>query len=217
MPAAKRMALESTPAPSWADSLRSPPPRGVARGMPGGVEVCAQDLPREPTRLVPSVGSVTGLSREILCNDLSSPLQAGVGGDWGRRRPGLGPTGGGGREMGAKILVIDDSMLIRSQVSKALTAAGFSVIEAIDGVDGLQKLADAPDTRLVVCDVNMPRMSGMDFLERVQARGDVSVLMLTSEGQSDLIKKAKALGAKAWIIKPFKPELLVAAAKKLTA
>jgi len=119
--------------------------------------------------------------------------------------------------MGAKILVIDDSMLIRSQVSKALTAAGFSVIEAIDGVDGLQKLADAPDTRLVVCDVNMPRMSGMDFLERVQARGDVSVLMLTSEGQSDLIKKAKALGAKAWIIKPFKPELLVAAAKKLTA
>lgn len=125
--------------------------------------------------------------------------------------------GGGGREMGAKILVIDDSMLIRSQVSKALTGAGFSVIEAIDGVDGLQKLADAPDTRLVVCDVNMPRMSGIDFLERVQKSSHVSVLMLTSEGQSDLVKKAKALGAKAWIIKPFKPELLVAAAKKLTA
>jgi two-component system chemotaxis response regulator CheY len=120
--------------------------------------------------------------------------------------------------MGAKILVIDDSVLIRNQVSKALTAAGFAVVEAIDGVDGLQKLADTPETRLVVCDVNMPRMSGMDFLERIHANGDgVSVLMLTSEGQSQLIKRAKALGAKAWIIKPFKPELLVAAAKKLTA
>ena len=103
-------------------------------------------------------------------------MATGVGDDRG-----LGPTSGGGREMSAKILVIDDSMLIRSQVSKALTAAGFSVIEAIDGVDGLQKLADAPDTRLVVCDVNMPRMSGMDFLERVQPKGGVPVLMLTSE------------------------------------
>lgn len=120
--------------------------------------------------------------------------------------------------MGAKILVIDDSMLIRSQVSKALRAAGFAVVEAIDGLDGLQKLADAPDTRLVVCDVNMPRMSGMDVLERLHGSGNgVSVLMLTSEGPSQLIKRAKALGAKACIIKTFKPELLVAAAKKLTA
>jgi two-component system chemotaxis response regulator CheY len=121
--------------------------------------------------------------------------------------------------MSAKVLIIDDSMMIRRQVGQALIGAGFSVIEATDGVDGLQKLTASPDTRLVVCDVNMPRMSGIEFLEalrRGENTADLPVVMLTTEGQPELVQRAKALGAKGWIVKPFKPDLLVAAAKRLT-
>jgi two-component system chemotaxis response regulator CheY len=120
--------------------------------------------------------------------------------------------------MSAQVLVIDDSMMVRQQVGRALTAAGFSVVEASDGVDALEKLASSPGTRLVVCDVNMPRMNGIEFLERLNADGSgVPVVMLTTEGQPELIQRAKALGAKGWIVKPFKPDLLVAVARKLTA
>jgi two-component system chemotaxis response regulator CheY len=119
--------------------------------------------------------------------------------------------------MSATILVIDDSAMVRQQVGRALTGAGYSVVEAVDGVDALQKLAAAPATRLIVCDVNMPRMNGVEFLERLCAEGPtVPVVMLTTEGQPELIQRAKALGAKGWIVKPFKPDLLIAAVKKLT-
>lgn len=120
--------------------------------------------------------------------------------------------------MSVKVLVIDDSLMVRQQVGRALTSAGFSIAEATDGVEALQKLATTPDTKLIVCDVNMPRMSGIEFLERLRQDGQaVPVVMLTTEGQPELIQRAKALGAKGWIVKPFKPELLIAAAKKLTA
>ena len=120
--------------------------------------------------------------------------------------------------MTATILVIDDSAMVRQQVGRALTGAGFTIVEAVDGVDALQKLAGAPSIRLIVCDVNMPRMNGVEFLERLSAEGpNVPVVMLTTEGQPELIQRAKALGAKGWIVKPFKPDLLIAAVKKLTA
>jgi two-component system chemotaxis response regulator CheY len=121
--------------------------------------------------------------------------------------------------MSAKILVVDDSNMIRMQVGRALKGAGFTVIEAKDGMEALEKLASDADARLVVCDVNMPRMSGVEFLEaapRTNGTLNVPVVMLTTEGQPDLVQKAKALGAKGWIMKPFKPELLIATAKKLT-
>jgi two-component system chemotaxis response regulator CheY len=120
--------------------------------------------------------------------------------------------------MSARILVIDDSALVRRQVGKALSTAGFAIDEATDGMDALEKLAGNPDTRLIVCDVNMPRMNGIEFLEQLNAQGSrIAVVMLTSEGQPELVERAKALGAKGWLVKPFKPDLLVAAARKLTA
>jgi two-component system, chemotaxis family, chemotaxis protein CheY len=119
--------------------------------------------------------------------------------------------------MSTKILVVDDSMMVRQQVGRALSAAGFAILEAADGLEALQQLAATPDARLVVCDVNMPRMGGIEFLEQAYAKGSkVPVVMLTTEGQHDMIQKARSLGAKGWIVKPFKPEILVAAAKKLT-
>ena len=121
--------------------------------------------------------------------------------------------------MSAKILVVDDSSLVRRQVGTALGKAGFAVSEAVDGVDAFEKLVRAPDTALVVCDVNMPRMNGIELLEHVRsepAMAAIRFLMLTTEGQPELMAKAKSLGAKAWLIKPFKPDLLVVAVEKLS-
>jgi len=114
------------------------------------------------------------------------------------------------------VLVVDDSMLVRKQVGSALKSQGYNVVEAVDGADALEKLAGNPDTKLIVCDVNMPRMNGLEFLEQLAARNSgVPVVMLTTEGQAELIQRAKSLGAKGWLVKPFKPDYLTATAKKL--
>ena len=118
-----------------------------------------------------------------------------------------------------KVLVVDDSMMIRVQVSKILAAAGFEPIDAVDGLDALDKVKEH-DVALVICDVTMPRMGGLDFLEELRKDErfkTLAAVMLTTEAQSDLVARSKSLGAKGWIIKPFKPDLLVAAARKLTA
>jgi two-component system chemotaxis response regulator CheY len=114
------------------------------------------------------------------------------------------------------VLVVDDSLLVRRQVSAALKGLGYPMLEAVDGVEALTQLEANPNTGLIVCDVNMPRMNGLELLERLGALGSVvPVVMLTTEGQPELIQRAKSLGAKGWIVKPFKPEHLVATAKKL--
>lgn len=114
-----------------------------------------------------------------------------------------------------KVLIVDDSPSVRQQVCMALNQAGFSTVEAVDGMDGLAHAAN-PEVSLVICDVNMPRMNGLEFLEQFSAKKTgVPVVMLTTEGQPELIQRAKALGAVGWLVKPFKPELLLATAKKL--
>ena len=114
------------------------------------------------------------------------------------------------------VLVVDDSLMVRRQVSAALKGLGYVVQEAGDGVEALKKLDSFPDTRLIVCDVNMPNMNGLEFLECLSKRGSsIPVVMLTTEGQPELIQRAKSLGAKGWLVKPFKPEFLAATAKKL--
>lgn len=120
---------------------------------------------------------------------------------------------------GKKVLVVDDSPTVRLQVSTVLKQAGFVVIEAFDGQDGLEKVLADPDIGAAILDVNMPRMNGLEMLEAVKAKGKthVNVLMLTSEGQKDLLERAKKAGAKGWIVKPFKADLLVGAVKKLLA
>jgi len=115
-------------------------------------------------------------------------------------------------------MLVDDSATVRLQASKALSAAGFGIIEAIDGIDALEKLAVTDNIALIVCDVNMPRMNGIEFVEALAHTGALPppVIMLTTEGHPDLVRTAKACGARGWMVKPFKPELLVAAAKKIT-
>jgi two-component system chemotaxis response regulator CheY len=115
-----------------------------------------------------------------------------------------------------QILVVDDSETIRQQVKQALASTGYEIIEAVDGIDGLDKMRALSDLSLALCDVNMPRMSGLDMIAEVQRAGSkIPILMLTTEGQPSLIRRAREAGAKGWIVKPFKPELLVAAVMKL--
>jgi two-component system chemotaxis response regulator CheY len=117
-----------------------------------------------------------------------------------------------------KILIVDDSDTIRQQVRKALGDAGYELIEAADGTEGLARLRANTDCALALCDVNMPGMNGLDML--VHARRDgypTPVVMLTTEGQPALVQRARAAGAKGWIMKPFKVEMLVAAVNKIVA
>jgi len=121
--------------------------------------------------------------------------------------------------MSKKVLVVDDSATVRQQVRMALSQSGFQVVEAVDGVDGKNKIDGGGDISLVICDVNMPRMNGIDMLEAVKSQSrhaKLPIVMLTTEGQPALIQRAKKAGAKGWIVKPFKANLLVAAATKLT-
>jgi two-component system chemotaxis response regulator CheY len=118
--------------------------------------------------------------------------------------------------MSTTVMIVDDSLMVRQQVGSALGAAGIDVLEAQDGADALDKLARAPETSLIVLDVNMPNMNGIELLQRLRDDGkQVPVIMLTTEGQPRMMQRAKALGARGWIIKPFKPEMLVAAVRKL--
>lgn len=117
-----------------------------------------------------------------------------------------------------KVLVVDDSVMVRLQVKRALAEGGFETIEAEDGVDALAKAAEHLDLALVICDINMPRMNGLDFLQQFRADARfkaIPTVMLTTEAQPELVARAKSLDAKGWIIKPFKPALLTAAARKL--
>jgi two-component system, chemotaxis family, chemotaxis protein CheY len=121
--------------------------------------------------------------------------------------------------MTSKVLVVDDSTMVREQVKRALGNVEFTVVEARDGLEALEKLEEHGDVALVVCDVNMPRMGGFDFLERLRSEEKwkkLSVVMLTTEANPDLVSRARALNANGWIIKPFKPDLLAAAARKLS-
>lgn len=101
------------------------------------------------------------------------------------------------------ILVCDDEELIRWSLNEHLTAQGFNVIEAVDGVDCLEKLAaHAPD--LLLTDLKMPRMEGIEVLQRLRSEGrDLPVVVLTAHGAVDSAVQATKLGAQAYLSKPF--------------
>jgi len=117
-----------------------------------------------------------------------------------------------------KVMIVDDSRTVRQQVVAALAPAGFEVLEAQDGLEALDRIKLTPDLALIICDLNMPRMNGLEMLgiARETAAISIPVVMLTTEGRTDLIEKAKRAGARGWLVKPFKPDQLIAVARKLT-
>jgi len=115
------------------------------------------------------------------------------------------------------ILIVDDSASMRATVAIALGGAGYEVIEARDGQDGLNKLA-AQRVNLIISDVNMPGMDGITFVKKLKEQAALRftpVIMLTTEGAEEKKQQGKAAGAKAWIIKPFDPAKLLDAVSKL--
>ncbi len=116
-----------------------------------------------------------------------------------------------------KVLVVDDSEIIRTKAATALSRAGFQVLEAADGIEGLAAAIDN-SVDVVLLDVNMPGLGGIEMLERLL--GDprtarIPVLMMTTEANLSLIERAKNLGARGWMVKPIKMEQLVRAVTTL--
>jgi two-component system chemotaxis response regulator CheY len=118
------------------------------------------------------------------------------------------------------ILIVDDSGTIRQQLRATLGGAGFDVLEAADGLEALDQLDKHPEVALMILDINMPKMSGLDMLEKLRSESrcsTVPVLMLTTEGHPTLMDRARKAGAKGWVVKPYKPDLLVGAIRKMVA
>ena len=119
------------------------------------------------------------------------------------------------------ILFVDDSPTMRSSVSFCLRNAGYRVTEAVDGKDGLEKLKSMKDEgetlSLIITDINMPRMDGLTFISRVRESEFkfIPILVLTTEGEESVIQKGRAAGASGWLMKPFQPENLLWAVKKV--
>ena len=104
----------------------------------------------------------------------------------------------------AKILVVDDSSTVRTEVSQFLSDQGISVETAVDGVDGLAKITSDGELKLVICDVNMPNMDGLTMVEKVRAsNAGLSIIMLTTGSSVSMKQRGKNAGVKGWIIKPF--------------
>lgn len=119
--------------------------------------------------------------------------------------------------MAKTIMIIDDSTSLRLVVSIALSEAGYEVLEAVDGKDALAKLK-GQKIHLMISDVNMPNMDGITFLRTVRQLPDYKftpIIMLTTEAGEDKKREGQAAGARAWVVKPFKPEILINAVAKL--
>lgn len=117
------------------------------------------------------------------------------------------------------VLIVDDSKSIRNEVADVLTRAGYKVTEAADGAEALACVAQHADLSMVVLDVNMPGMNGLDVLERIQSEHrarNLPILMLTTEAERALVERAKRAGAKGWLLKPIKPDLLVTTVGRLS-
>ncbi len=115
------------------------------------------------------------------------------------------------------ILAVDDSASIRQMVSFTLKSAGYEVIEAVDGMDGLEK-AKSRSVNLILTDQNMPRMDGLTLIRSLRALPQyrtAPILMLTTESSDAMKSQGRAAGATGWLVKPFDPQKLVEVVKKV--
>lgn len=119
--------------------------------------------------------------------------------------------------MAKLIMTVDDSASIRQMVTFTLKQAGYNVVEAVDGKDALAKLS-TQKVDMMITDLNMPNLDGIGLIKGVRAGGPnkfIPIVMLTTESQDARKAEGKAAGATGWIVKPFKPEQLVAVIKRV--
>lgn len=117
------------------------------------------------------------------------------------------------------VLTVDDSRTMRDMLKVALSSAGYSVVQAEDGIHGLEVLADVrPD--VIITDINMPRLDGFGFIAGVRKDGRhraVPILVLSTESHVEKKNMARVAGATGWIVKPFDPAKLVDAVRRVAA
>jgi two-component system, chemotaxis family, chemotaxis protein CheY len=119
--------------------------------------------------------------------------------------------------MPRSIMIVDDAASMRGLIAMTLKREGYEVIEASDGRDALTKLT-ARKVDLIVSDLNMPNMDGIELIKAVKAVNQlrfIPIVMLTTESQEKKKQEGQQAGAKAWIVKPFKPDVLVGVVKKI--
>ncbi|MGA1846609.1 response regulator [Deferribacter abyssi] len=119
--------------------------------------------------------------------------------------------------MTKKILVVDDAVTMRRLVTATLKSAGFEVVDAANGKEALMKL-EKDRFNLIITDLNMPIMDGITFIKEVKKNPRhkfTPIVMLTTESGADKKDEGRKAGAKAWIVKPFKPNDLLGVVKKI--
>jgi two-component system chemotaxis response regulator CheY len=119
--------------------------------------------------------------------------------------------------MAKTIMIVDDATTVRTVVGAALKSAGYQVIEGIDGKDALSKLT-GQKINLIITDLNMPNLDGIGLVTAIKQHPNYKftpIIMLTTEGQEEKKKAGQAAGVKAWVVKPFQPDQLLAAVAKL--
>ncbi|HAK60795.1 MAG TPA: response regulator [Nitrospiraceae bacterium] len=117
-----------------------------------------------------------------------------------------------------KVLVVDDSALIHQMYKMVLMRYKCAIVDALDGQDGLDKLAKNTDINLVLLDINMPVMNGLDFIKKVKEAGTynhIPIIIVSTEGKEEDTMKALSLGAKGYVKKPFQPSDLHGLIEKL--
>ncbi|HZV55135.1 MAG TPA: response regulator [Rhodocyclaceae bacterium] len=119
--------------------------------------------------------------------------------------------------MAKMILAVDDSASIRQMVTFTLKSSGYEVVEAVDGMDGLEK-AKGKTVNLILTDQNMPRMDGLTLIKTLRGMPQyktVPILMLTTESSDAMKQQGRAAGATGWLVKPFDPQKLIEVVKKV--
>jgi two-component system chemotaxis response regulator CheY len=122
--------------------------------------------------------------------------------------------------MAKRIMTVDDSPTVRQMLSFTLEDAGYEVLEAVDGVDALQKLAAGEKVDMLITDLNMPNMDGIELIRAVRkdsANRFIPIIMLTTEAQESKRQEGKSAGASGWIVKPFKPQQVLAVVRMVLA
>lgn len=118
----------------------------------------------------------------------------------------------------AILLIVDDSEASRAQLRNDLQSHGHTVIEAVDGEDGLKRLQANPKTDIVISDVNMPVMDGLTMVSKMRqdsSHAKLKIFMLTTEATVDMKEKGKKAGVNAWIVKPYALDKLLMAIDKI--
>jgi two-component system chemotaxis response regulator CheY len=122
--------------------------------------------------------------------------------------------------MTATVLTVDDSRTMRDMLMMALSQAGFNVVQAIDGMDGIETLETSAVPDVIVTDINMPRLDGFGFIEHLRKDPKwraTPILVLTTESDPGKKARAREAGATGWIVKPFNADKLVDAIRRVAA